>query len=103
MRRLLALILPAAVSISVAAQPFSKGDPDIGRKLVTEQKCAACHARIVGGDGSQLYLRDNRRVTTPEKLRAQIAYCNSELKGGLFPEDEEHVAAFLNREYYKFK
>jgi hypothetical protein len=36
-------------------------------------------------------------------LLTQVAACNSQLNTGWFPEDEEHVAAFLNRDYYKFK
>lgn len=98
-----AVLYCAAIPLMTAANPFPNGDPKIGQTLVNQQKCAACHARLTGGDGTELYLRGNRRVTSPDKLRAQIAYCNSQLKSGFFPEDEEHVAAFLNREYYKFK
>ena len=35
------------------------------------------------------------------KLKAQVALCNSELNLQLFPEDEEHIVAYLDREYYK--
>jgi hypothetical protein len=38
-----------------------------------------------------------------EKLKAQVALCNSELGLQLFPDDEEHVVAYLNQSYYKFK
>jgi hypothetical protein len=31
-----------------------------------------------------------------------VALCNSELNLQLFPDDEEHIAAFLDRTYYKF-
>jgi hypothetical protein len=37
-----------------------------------------------------------------EKLKAQVAVCNSELNLGLFPEDEEHIVAYLNDQYYRF-
>jgi hypothetical protein len=41
-------------------------------------------------------------VNTPAQLRAQIAYCNTELGAGLFPDDEESLAVFLDRRYYHF-
>ena len=33
-------------------------------------------------------------------LRAQVAYCNTQLGTGYFPDEEEHVAAWLNQRYY---
>ena len=38
-----------------------------------------------------------------EKLKAQVALCNSELNLQLFPDDEEHIVAYLNETYYKFR
>ena len=37
------------------------------------------------------------------KLDAQIATCNTELATGYFPEEEAHIAAYLNLRYYKFE
>jgi len=34
---------------------------------------------------------------------AQVQMCNVQLGAGYFPEEEEHVAAYLNLHYYKFK
>ena len=68
-----------------------------------DKDCVACHVGRAGGDGTRMYTRIDRRVTTPEKLKAQIAFCNSELGTGYFPEEEEHIAAYLNLRYYKFK
>jgi mono/diheme cytochrome c family protein len=85
-----------------AADPFPKGDPKIGKNL--EQKsCSACHISMYGGDGSKVYTRSNRIVKTPQQLLARIGVCSANTNAGLFPEDEEHVAAFLNQQYYKFK
>ena len=64
--------------------------------------CVGCHARRDDGDATRLYLRADRRVNTPAQLRAQIAYCNTELGAGLFPDDEESLAVFLDRRYYHF-
>ena len=85
------------------ADPFPKGDPSIGRKLAAEQNCSRCHINQFGGDGSRIFLRSDRRVTSPEKLHAQVSFCSTQLGTNWFPEEEEHVAAYLNKEYYKFK
>ncbi len=82
--------------------PFAKGDPAQGKPLV-ERDCVACHARRMQGDADRMYLRPDRRVHTPQQLLAQVSYCNSQLGTSYFPEDEEHVAAYLNERYYRFK
>ena len=84
----------AASSMMTAAQT--------GKKLVADAKCEACHASKVGGDGSKMYSRQDRRVTNKSKLLTQVARCNSELNLALFPDDEAAIAAFLNAEHYKF-
>lgn len=99
---LFALVLAAtATAFAQPRKPFAGGDPAAGAVL-HEKDCVACHARRFGGDPSAIYTRADRRSTTPEKLRAQIAVCNSELATGYFPEEEEHLAAYLNLHYYKF-
>jgi mono/diheme cytochrome c family protein len=65
--------------------------------------CVACHVRRVGGDGSAMYTRAERRVTSLAKLKAQVAACNTELGTNYFPDDEEHVTAYLNLRYYGFR
>lgn len=89
----LALFVPLA---AVAAPDAAKG-----RRLVEEKKCEACHQAKVYGPPGTIYLRKDRKVATWARLRSQVAMCNSQLDLGLFPEDEEHVAAFLNATYYK--
>jgi len=90
----LILLLPLAA----AASP----DAAEGRKLVQTHKCETCHSQKVYGPEGSIYLRKERRATTWEKLKAQVAACNSMLGVGLFPDEEEHVAAYLNNAYYKF-
>lgn len=77
-------------------------DPAEGRKLVAEHKCETCHHNKTLGDAKAVYLRKDRKVTSLAKLKAQVALCNTELSLKLFPEDEEHIVAFLNTTYYKF-
>lgn len=95
---LLMLLLP----LTAAADPFPKGDPQAGKKL-HDAKCIACHKRLVGGDGSDIYTRIDRKIQTPKALLQRVAACNAQVNAGWFPEDEEHAAAYLNQQYYKFK
>lgn len=89
----LALAVPAAIAAA---------DPAEGKKLVAEHKCEICHHNKTMGDAKAIYLRKDRRVTSMEKLKAQVAACNTELGLKLFPDEEEHIAAHLNETYYKF-
>jgi hypothetical protein len=105
-RLLLMLFATAVFSAVVGAQPqpkpFASGDPNIGKQM-NEKDCVGCHARRFDGDGAKMYLRSDRKVQTPAQLMAQIGMCNSQLGTNYFPEEEEHVAAYLNLQYYKFK
>ena len=82
---------------------FAAGDPAEGRRLVAERNCESCHHNKTMGDAKAVYLRKDRKVTSLEKLKAQVALCNSELNLQLFPDDEEHIVAYLNATYYKFR
>lgn len=89
----LALMLPLAT----AAAPNAAD----GEKLVKQHKCEACHESKVYGPPGSIYTRKDRRVTTWPKLKAQVEACNTMLNVGLFPDDEEHIATYLNEAYYK--
>jgi cytochrome c2 len=93
--------LAAILVLGLAPLAAAAADPAKGKQLVAEKKCEACHQAKAGGDG-KIYLRKDRRVTSLEKLKAQVALCNSELNLQMFPDDEEHVVAWLNQSYYKF-
>ena len=92
------LLLAALLPLSAIA-----ADPAEGKKLVAEKKCETCHHNKTMGDASAIYLRKDRKVTSIEKLKAQVALCNSELGLQLFPDEEEHIVAYLNQAYYRFK
>ena len=99
-------VLPAALfltALSAHANPFAKADAAKGQQLVTQGKCNACHVSIVGGDGTAIYTRADRKVKTASGLLTQVRTCNTMLGTNWFPEDEENVAAYLNQTYYKFK
>lgn len=98
------IALVALAAPALAAEPFLKGDPKAGEKLMSQAKCnSACHASLVGGDGTSIYTRASRKVKTPSQLLTQVRFCNTQLGTNWFPEDEEHVAAYLNQRYYKLK
>jgi Zn-dependent protease with chaperone function len=93
---------PAAIRIARLPVPKGAGDAKAGAAM-HEKDCVACHIRRVGGDGSSIYTRGDRRVKSPAQLKAQVAVCNTELGTAYFPEEEEHIAAYLDLTYYKFK
>jgi hypothetical protein len=96
----LALALFALLLCPALAQAVP--DTSVGKKLVAEKNCETCHNNKTMGDAKAVYLRKDRKVTSMAKLKAQVALCNSELNLQLFPDDEEHIVAYLNQTYYKF-
>jgi len=92
---------PMLVNTAVAA-PFEKGDPKAGQ-ATHDKQCKDCHVAKFGGDGSKIYTRANRRVKSASGLSQQVTTCNSMLGNQLFPEDELHLSAYLNGQFYKFK
>ncbi len=108
MPRLAFIIVTAALAAAGAAMaqvqpaPFAAGDPKTG-KLLVDRDCVGCHAQKFAGDPDEMYRRADRRINTPAKLLAQVQACNTNLRKNYFPEEEEHIAAYLNLEFYKFK
>ena len=80
---------------------FRDADLPLGERLIREHRCSECHARRVGGDGSDLY-NPKGRIATPGALRGMVEQCNTELNLGLFPEEVTAVAAVLQRDHYRF-
>jgi mono/diheme cytochrome c family protein len=95
---LLALLL---LSHNVFAEPYAKADAMAGKSLI-EKNCISCHASSFGGDGSAIYTREFRKVTTSNGLVAQIRNCNTMLGLKWFEDEELNVAKYLNNTYYKF-
>ena len=91
----------AFVALLVPLAALATTDPAEGRRLIETHKCETCHQDRVYGTVGTIYLRKDRKVTSWSKLKAQVAVCNSRFNFGLFPEDEENIAAYLNATYYK--
>ena len=102
MRIATALFCGALLASGAHAAAVAKGDPRIGKTL-HDKTCINCHASMFGGDGSKIYTRADHKVRTAQQLAARISACNANTGAGWFPEDEAHVAAYLNQQYYKFK
>ena len=101
--RPVAALLSTLAATLMAAPETPDARHENARKLIADTKCEACHVSKVGGDGSAIYSRKDRRVTNRSKLLPQVARCNSDLSLGLFPDDEAAIAAYLNATHYKFK
>ena len=95
---LMLLLLPR----TAAASPLPKGDRKAGKEP-HDAKCVACHQRLVDGTGPDIYTRIDRKIETPKALMRRIAARNAQINAGWSPEDEEHAAAHLNRQFHKFK
>ena len=94
----------ACFAVAAMAEPaiFKGADLKLGQQMMDDNKCVACHASKVPGDGSAIY-KPKGRINTPGLLRGMVEQCNTELNMGLFPEEVNAVAAVLNRDHYKFK
>jgi hypothetical protein len=98
-----AVLALSAFGLALAADPFPGADLENGRKIHYESKCASCHSEKTGRDEGFIYLRDERKVKSLFELKRYVSLCNSELRLGLFPEDERDVAAFVNLQWYRLK
>jgi len=102
MRILTATLAAAAFATTLQAAPFAQGDPKAGKAL-HDKTCISCHAKMFGGDGNTIYTRPDRKTRTAQQLAARISGCNANTGAGWFPEEEAHVGAYLNLQFYKFK
>ncbi|HSH06962.1 MAG TPA: hypothetical protein VLA41_04815 [Burkholderiales bacterium] len=101
-RSLLLIALAGTLSPAFAQHDaFPFGEPKAGAKLF-EAKCAECHLRMFG-DVPKAFLRDDRKAKDAPSVLAWVQRCNNANKAGLNREEEEHLAAYLNDAFYKFK
>ena len=84
-----------------AAELFKNADLKAGKGLV-EKHCISCHASSYGGDGSEIYTREFRKVSTATGLLTQVRQCSTMLNLKWFDEEELNAAAYLNDAYYHF-
>ena len=65
--------------------------------------CVACHVAALAATETRCTRAPTARSRRRTSCWRRSACCNAELATGYFPEEEEHVAAYLNLQYYKFK
>jgi cytochrome c2 len=96
-----AMMLALSVTLGLLLSTPAAADVRHGQELHTNN-CVTCHTSMVGGDGSGLYTRADRRVTSQNQLVTQVNRCESTLGLNWFEEDVMAVVEYLNRNYYKF-
>lgn len=97
-----ALLAAGCAVAQPTATIFQGADLALGERLIKEHRCAECHQRKVGGDGSAIF-KPAGRINTPGFLRGMVEQCNTELNLALFPEEVTAIAAVLNRDHYRFR
>jgi hypothetical protein len=84
------------------ADPFPKGKFATGKKVFEQADCKGCHIEMVGGDGSEIFTRPERKVLDPTTLIKQLKIHVSKSGVDISAQDEINLAAYLNKLYYKF-
>jgi len=83
-----------AALLLAACAPAPAADADRGRQL-HEQQCTRCH-------DAGMYTRPKRMVSNFAELRERVQQCELAAELMWFEEDVDDVAAYLNRDYYRF-
>ena len=100
--KLITALLMLCVSLAVQANPFPQGNAQAGQRLFTQLKCNSCHINMFGGDGSAIFTRPNSKVHNAPQLLAQIGRCGGNVDKEFSAQEEQDIAAYLNR-YYNMK
>lgn len=96
------LLIMLCSATAASANPFPSGNAQTGQKLFEQYKCNRCHAAMLGGDGSAMFTRPDRKVHNATELIEQIRFCSGNVGANLTAQDEQHLGAYLNR-YYNLK
>ena len=89
------------ISILGITSISAKADIRNGKEL-HDSNCTSCHISMQGGDGTAIYLRENKRIESHPALIKQVKRCRDSLG---VPWPDEHVAdvvEYLNSSFYKF-
>ncbi len=90
MLKILSITLLASFSSLMSA------DIENGKTLFDEQNCVECHSL------SKFFPKENK-VTTFDKLHAQVQRCSTATGASWFEEDAADVSHYLNTNFYHFK
>ena len=90
------------LSLLLIAGTVAAGDIEKGRELHSEN-CINCHASMMGGDGTGIYTRPDRRIEDYAGLKKQVKRCKNSL-GVSWPEHQiDDLLTYLNTTFYKFE
>lgn len=99
----LLLVLAAAGALPLAAQAdIGNGNGNGNGKALYSKDCMSCHRSIAGGDGSSLFTRPNRHVTSLGGLDKQVKRCRANTGLSLSDNQLKDIVDYLNATYYKF-
>lgn len=99
----IAALIVFFVTFTAQAEPFAGGNAGNGKKLFDQHNCNRCHKSIMGGDGSAIFTRINRKVRSPKELVTQLYICSGNAGISLSKQDEQDLGAYLSKTYYHFK
>lgn len=71
-------------------------------KTLHDSACLQCHASLSGGDGTQLYQRSDRKVTSLEGLRKRVKNCALAADVSWDDAQREAVVQYLKASFYQF-
>lgn len=88
-------VLTMAATFSLPLSATAKGNADNGKTLFAKSQCQKCH-------GTEVFTREDRKVTDTAGLEKQVRMCDSQLSVNWFDDEIDDVVAYLNKTYYKF-
>ncbi len=103
MKNIIATFLLLCSATCAQATPFPDGDPQTGKKLFDQYKCNSCHIDKMGGDGSAIFTRPDHKVTSPQVMIERMIMCSGSIGKTLTKQEQQHLGAYLNQNYYKLK
>lgn len=89
-------LLGALLLLASTAHANEQPDPLNGKKLFEQSSCLECH-------GSEVFTRDERKVTDYVALEAQVRRCDANLSTNWFDDQILDVVEYLNTTYYQFE
>jgi len=84
------------IAVTLLTCSASYGDAVTYGKELHDANCTSCHK-------SDIYKREDRSVTSMDKLKSQIQRCRHTLDMSWSDEQITSVVDYLNQEYYQFK
>ncbi len=98
LKQLLIMFLLTITPISITLADDTKAD---GATL-HKKSCIGCHINMAGGDGTSMYTRKDRRVSSFSALEPMVRRCDANIGLELIDDQIFAIRDFLNTNYYKY-